>query len=288
MIKRIVLIVFVFAVIGIVNSWVPIDIRTVPRANDKDTIDVVYLQAPLLKWKFGDILADFHLFHTAVGFKHREKNFDWTVEYDAVPDLFGAVLPIIVNETLIWKNDGAAIVYGSINSTYWSSSNKVLTQINGTIYNSMLEWMLTVNSTLPYYNLFNVMHKWTIDKNSYYLQSNTCADFQLLVFDFLATLGADFKGPVMKDDVNLYTTDRPRLVSFEENKGEILAFYELLTAKFSKMEHLHIAEIIEEIYQLVRGEVYLYYNQSYYLCKLHWPNIDWKYYARPIRPLTMV
>jgi hypothetical protein len=236
-------------------------------------------------------LAHFNLFHAAVGFRNTRTNDQWTVEYDAVPDLFGALIPTINNNTLEWENQGGAIVYHSINTTYWSSTNEVVAQINGTIHNVVLKWLYNANVTHPVYNMFNVMNQWSTDRSTYYLQSQTCADFQFEVFDYLAYLGTKFYAdkPLKKDDVNLYAKEKPELVVFEKGSKHyelILAFYELVTVKFKKMEHLSVLEVIHEIFDLLQGDIYLHHDNDYYLVKLHWPEFNWKYFHRPVVPVN--
>jgi len=274
--------------IWMVQAWTAMDIRTIPRTQPNDTILVYQLQAPLLKWKLGDILGKLHLFHTALGFRVQETGYEWTVEYDA-NDFFATVVPEFTTTALSseeesedalngtelkWNNFGHAFAYESINSTYYDYK-QLITKVNGTVHNQWIQWLAGANETFPVYNMFNVLNTYNADKSSYYLPSFTCYDFFEEAVRELVRLTGVSSIAIKRNDVNLYAREAPTIV--EEVNDKIIAFYMMVTAKFNKMKELQLHEIIAELMHLIHDEIYLHHNQDYFRVKLHWPEFNWKY-----------
>jgi hypothetical protein len=262
------------------RGWEPIDIDDIPKAQPNDRILVLQLEAPLFFAQFGTLLAKFNLFHSGVGFVNLNSKYNWTVEYDALPTFYDSVMPKINRTggqtTLEWTNYGGAIMYGEINSTYWNKQ-VVVTEINGTLHNSFIEWLRPANFTWPKYNLFNVMERWASDAQQRHVfkPGFTCMDFQWACFGALHELGAEFPSTltVKRNYMNVYTGVEPVRVDFNDPKHtkRILDQYEFMELKFKQMK---LIDIIIAALDLIAGELYLRFDNEYYLVRTHSPHFN--------------
>lgn len=326
------------------GAWTPLDPRDIPLAEPNGQVIVYQLQAPLLKWKLGDILARINLFHTALAFHVVDTGREWSVEYNAY-DLFGTLVPefdeqvlelILQQQTedgdhlmttrrgelhptvldkvkrmmrekshqstndmttdhnnevnsasnnssdggdlsLKWNNEGATLLFSSINSTYYNDK-KQIALIDGATYNTWIQqWLSPSNESFPIYNMFNVMHRYSEEKSTFYIPSFTCYDFlEQAVRELIRLSNGQLTAVTIKrNDINLYASEQPTLIS--EVDDRVLAFYVLVTAQFHKMRELSLTEIVAEIYHLVHGTIYLHHNREYYKIQLHSPDLNWKY-----------
>jgi len=266
------------------GAWIPVNWTDLPQAAPEDQILVQYLVAPLLEADLGNLLADFHLYHGAVGFTNMKTGFSVTVNYDA-DDIFRSCLfPEIVTlangtRDLVWINEGSNFVYLGINETYWTQYHHVGT-INGTGYNAFFSgYNAQVNLSHPYYAQFTVQDHWN---GTVYLPSFDCFDFAWEAMQHLADLGMQINSSIKtlnRDVCSWYTKTVPIKVTvlYEHDpiyRERIVHFYELIQAN---VKDLGLLELILTIIEVADGEFFYRAGPDYYLMELHWPilGMDW-------------
>lgn len=194
-------------------AWDPIPLSAIPKAQKSDSFDVFYLEAPLWKWKYGDMFEQYNMFHGALGIVNKKTNVSFTLNYDAMTGMEAAILPnvtVVGNKTeIVWLNFGGLFVYWDIYPTYWTSGKKLMTTINGDIFNEFVwGYLASVNSTHKRYYLWNV---WDEPGGNEFIDAYDCVVFVWEAFEALHTLGAklDHSQGARRNEPSLYSAKQP-------------------------------------------------------------------------------
>jgi len=253
------------------GPWVPIDIKTIPKAEPGDTINVIYVVAPLLECQYGDDARAIDSFHGGLAFTNKRTKYTFTANYDASPSFIGAIIPTIVksaNKTsLKWENYGKLFLYNGLNATYWDESIEVVATMNGVVFNNFVNWMGTVNATYPYYNIWSV---WTNWPGNVLLPNYECFAWVWTAFGEMKKLGAIFDSKVQPKQsfIALYSMSTPKPVdeTQPEVMDKLITFYETLEANISNLGFLQFLAELWEV--LVDGEFYVRKDNKYYHVQL--------------------
>jgi len=258
--------------------WTPINWQTLPKANPGDFVEVIYLVAPLLEDKYGNLLRPLKAYHGAIAFNNLNNNMSITLNYDADDIMRAALFPDIKSypngtTEMYWDNFGANFVYMGINETYWDVYNEVIGVMSGDMYNSfMAGWNANVNNTYLYYDMFTLMNHFD---GTTYFSSWTCFDYVFAAFDQLYDLGAkyDYSKTVQRDLSNIYTSTIPenvtaRYYSDPTVHGEIVDMYELIEMNAQNMT---IVELFIAIIELLEGNFYVRESTDYWRLTLTVP-----------------
>lgn len=126
----------------------------------------------------------------------------FTLNYDAIPGMEVAILPkvtVVGNKTeIVWLNFGKSslscyshslgglFVYWDIYPTYWTSGKKLMTTINGDIFNEFVWGYLdSVNATHKRYYLWNV---WDEPGGTEFIDAYDCVVFVWEAFEALHSI----------------------------------------------------------------------------------------------------
>ncbi|KYR02080.1 hypothetical protein DLAC_00881 [Tieghemostelium lacteum] len=248
-----------------------------------ESIDVYYLIAPLMKSKYGYLLANFNAFHAGLGFITKSTNEEYTVDFIAYPTITASIFPQIVNNTdsaastsaeeplpdLVWNTIGMVQYQEQIDGTYWTSREKMYT-ITGQQFKEYLCWLPIYNQSFPYYNLFDVQDT---DTGDIFIPSSTCYDFVWSSFTALYALGGQLltSTPPNRDYVTLMVTTEPNIVDHPmepDHWKQITQFYSA------------IAYNPNESFQNYIGNLTILLNGTFFL------HIDGKYYNLTMAPLN--
>ncbi|EFA79252.1 hypothetical protein PPL_07670 [Heterostelium album PN500] len=232
---------------------------------DED-IEVYYVEAPLLKAMFGDLLENFKAFHSGVYFYATESKESFTLDYVASPSILGAVFPQ-VNETtqdIIWMSNGIVQFNTDFNQSYWSSGQQYIMTVNGETFAKYLCWAELYNQTNPFYNLFEVRDNVTLEL---YLSSSICNDFVWATFEALYNLGGEIPEatttPPSRDFITLYVTKEPYAITDPEDPAtwdQLMSFYE----KMQLQPNETAIQFVSSLVQAFSGNFYYYRSQVYY------------------------
>lgn len=125
-------------------------IKTQAFKNPNNQILLYYSQ-----WSLSYIFALLlqHIMHDALGISNLNTGMNYTMEWYELFQLFNCTFPHVVNDSLLWCNQGAACIYGGIEDRLWKE--------NGT-----LQLVATTNgdsSSFPYHKKgFNAEKLYTI------------------------------------------------------------------------------------------------------------------------------
>eukprot|EP00033_Pygsuia_biforma_P000391 GCRY01000468.1.p1 GENE.GCRY01000468.1~~GCRY01000468.1.p1 ORF type:complete len:305 (+),score=49.22 GCRY01000468.1:158-1072(+) len=258
----------------------------IPQINEDDIFEVAILNAPVFEERFGKLLGQFHLFHTGVGFRNLNNGLNYSVEFDAVFDVFESTFPVVTldenkNETLLWCNDGAFCFFDFLNESYWESVDVAVGTITGTIFKQFLHYVASKNETDMRYQAFNLLSHWGGVDSPMFFVSQTCFDHAWDLFSVLEILGAKFRPNIRvgRDYLNMFT-DHFTLVDFNDSveRHNILGFFKDLRALFT----LPKQEFFKEFEKLLQFPMYYYIDDQYYKVKLVPPFFDYEYAPCPI------
>eukprot|EP01133_Synstelium_polycarpum_P010878 gene10878-12674_t len=254
--------------------------------NELNVLDVYYLQAPIFEGVYGDLFGELGGYHAAIGFYDITSGLNYTAEYDAFFEVANGTFPNIIENNgtkdILWCNKGILCSFPAINNTYWdpkffsSASKTYMTTINGTVFNNFNQWMVGYNDTNPNYQTFDL---WNNFGESLFIQSNTCDDFAVAGFDYLASQGAFFDCDIVfkRDYINLYT-EKPIPVDYETEKDHIIKYY----SAFNIHKGESILEIIENLFSIVGLKKYVYIQGNYYQLNMNFPFVDIRYEYAPL------
>ncbi|GAM24963.1 hypothetical protein SAMD00019534_081380, partial [Acytostelium subglobosum LB1] len=247
-----------------------------------NVVKVYYMQAPIFEAMYGNLFGELGGFHSALGFFDQTTGMNYTAEYDAYYEVLNGSFPNIVEvngtKELLWCNKGTLCTFPSVNLTYWdpsifpSASLTYLSTINGATFNKFSQWMLSYNDTNPNYQTWDV---WDSFGDNLYLQSSTCDDFVVAGVEYLYSLGSTFECDTVfkRDYINIYSS-KPVMISFKEEKEDILKFFEVF--HFTKGESF--IDVIKQVMSIFDLKKYFYDDKgNYYRLDLNFPYVDIKY-----------
>jgi len=277
------------------SDWEPRSIDDLPALDPMESSDhalVFLLQAPLLKWKLGDVLSQLNMTHGAIGVQtfsrtNQSNNLFFSVEYDGIPEMFSSVFPTIVNgTTLQWHNFGGSMLYFPVNVTYYSTGVTLLGQLSAAQYNRFVnEYIANINATRPYYQMMSVVDAASGEE---YLPSFDCFDLVYDALDWLlheVHMKLDPDVQVWKCWTNLITGQEPmRIDDVDEYYEDILQFYQLIEFKFKDLSLLDALVQLRDL--VIEKYMYLRVKNSYYKLKLAAPYGELRYEQVPIHRLV--
>ncbi|EGG24057.1 hypothetical protein DFA_06195 [Cavenderia fasciculata] len=266
------------------------DCPTVPapfdNVNSNDVIEVYYLQAPIFEGLYGDFGGKLGGYHSALGFYDLTTGINYTAEYDAYYEVANGTFPNIMNingtDEVVWCNAGILCAFPWINATYWDSkhfstaSRTYMTTINGSVFNQFIPWSISYNNSNPIYQTWDV---WNSYGQDLYVPSNTCDDFAVAAFNFLYSRGSTYDCNIVlkRDYINLFS-EKPVPVDYEENKDEIIRFYQA----FNVQKGESFLTILENLLSIVGLPKFIYIQEQYLQLSLNFPFADLKYDFAPL------
>jgi hypothetical protein len=271
---------------GDCGPWIPLDIDSLPPAQQEDIIDVQYLVAPLLECSYGDEASYIDAYHAGLSFRNRHSGYTITINFDASPSFQLAVIPHIVtypNGTvdLIWENYGKVFIYAGQNDTYWETVYPIAT-MNGTSYNLFMKWLHSANDSYPYYNLWSV---WTDWPGKVLLSNYECFAFVWTSLGTLKQAGGSYLPNVSPKQsfISLYSSSTPVKVNLTDPaaKAALVDFYQTLEAKINNLGIIGFLKGLWDI--VVDGEFYVRKDNDYYYVILdNFPYFDIHYVEIPL------
>jgi len=244
--------------------------RTLYRPSD-DAIEVFFLRAPLLETMLGSTLQDIGGFHSAVGMRSSKDGSLWSFEYDA-KEFTGALLPKIVNGTLVWYT-GAEVCYeGHLEAdlrrrTYWTMSTLV-SRITGKQYNALVDHILGFGKDIPSYQALNVFDV-SVDPPVLRNQSSTCSDFVWNVLGHLKhNIGADLD-PVVAPRTSSFAllADAKQKSIVTGLSSEVVDFYRAIddVTRDISARKLHFGDIMRAVREIDARIFYVYLGNDMYM-----------------------
>jgi hypothetical protein len=269
--------------------WNPISLDSVPKANPGDWIDVLYLEAPLWEWEYGNLFELFNMYHGAIGLVNRRTNYSITINFDGVPGMMSAVMPTIINGSdgsiqLEWQNGGAVFIYEDVYYDYWDANISVLSTISGDVFNGlMFEYVASVNETHPHYYLWNVFNHWG---GKTYIDAYDCVAFVWEALQYLYEQGAElnyYQNP-KRNFASLFTSQPPLLIN--TTTGSVVPIQEVIDFFLDLDEIVKTPSKLDAWEKwgllLLEGNFFIYYEQQYYKLSLQYPFFSNKYAPYPL------
>lgn len=206
----------------------PFTNKVVPRADPRDEIRVLYLEAPLFKLHLGDVLEKVNLFHVGLGFENMRSGENWTVDYIATVSVIDSVFPRSMGDrdmNFTWQDGGHVVFADGIDEEYWTRFTDLYT-ISGDVFNRFFCWAPTYNASEPNYLLFSIFSDSVpIDEQVHkpIKSGHTCIDFvwtSLRVLHNLGGVKTRESNVLERDLMYLVTNSRPELVD-QGNEQEV-------------------------------------------------------------------
>jgi hypothetical protein len=240
-----------------------------------------------MEWEFHDLFTFFNLYHAALGIRNLNTGFEFTINYDALTNVWADFLPEVKplangSAIITWHNKGGALLYKDIYRDYWHTAYIVVAHSTGAQFTEWLtDYLAFVNASHPWYNLFNVYRKFP---DEVFVKSFTCMDF---VWEALAALlrfgGYLNKSALIKANyVNFYTESSPLRVDYWNDVSErekVDAFFQLLEAKWQLLSYV---ELLVTLLELFEGVVYIRHQEHYLKLFLTSPYFDIKWVQRDL------
>jgi len=257
---------------GNCGPWVAIDWQTLEKPAPTDSIEIIYVAAPLLECSYENDFAPLGAYHGGLAFRNQRTSFTFTLNYDAYPSFTGAIIPTIVelkNKTeLQWYNTGRVFVYMGLNTTYWERVLNVGT-MTGAQMTQFIQWVGTTNNdTYVYYNLWTVYTSWP---GKLLLAPFECFAYVWDCFAKITSLGGHFYPGISPrmSLITLYSSTVPKLVDVNDSAEwlQIVDFYTTLEGKYQEEGPVAFFQTLWEV--MVDGYFYVRADEDYYFIELH-------------------
>jgi len=273
------------------GPWIAVNVSSLTPADPDDIVTMYYLLAPLLECQYGNEFVVFNAYHGGIGFNTSQTSV--TVNFEAYPNFTGAILPTIIrypNKTidLLWENNGRVFVYEGINSTYWTIIQEV-GYLTGEQYNTLLEWVGTINSTSPWYDLWSVYDEWP---GTPFIKSQDCFSFVWELWNKTLDLGGTLT--VTEDTRSLITAFSRKApakvdMSSSSQRDSVVKFYEALETKIKDLGLQAFLEAVADI--IIKDQFYVRSDADYYKIDTYFPylSVHWENFPLPnyIPPTTL-
>jgi len=250
-------------------------------------LQVWYLEAPVFEGYFGPLFGYLDMFHSAFGILDLTTGINYTVEYDAMQEVPNATFPFVFtypngSEYLQWFNGGGICVSQGVNDTYYNHKKTLISVINGTQFNSFINWLPSDNNTYNHYETWCVYNKWDGTDSKAFIASSTCVDFNWRGFGKLYELGAKFNYDThpRRDFINLYAGGIKEVNYWDPLwNTKIIKFYKDLYVYSAKSISEMILWLIEDIFD----DKFVYSGGKYYLLDpFHYPFLGVEYRYDPL------
>ncbi|KAJ5070846.1 ceroid-lipofuscinosis neuronal 5 [Anaeramoeba ignava] len=253
----------------------------VPIFEANQTIEMYFLQAPLLKPELNNTLAGLSLYHTAIGILEVKSNEQYFIEFDAISNFVNAVFPNLVNTTnstkIIWC-DTAHVCFSKAKifppESYFTNST-LIGKMNGKIFNDFMNWVFDYNTSVTSYQLFYAMELWPQQEYTPYIASQACYNFVWDSLYALNQLGAFFLPDLkLRHDFAILHTKPPVVVNPKDPQihQEIVDFYTWFDWRNKTFE-----QIIKDIIFFIEDPKFLYVNGDYFLIEMVVPFVSAHY-----------
>eukprot|EP00440_Ansanella_granifera_P058668 gb/GFBE01063586.1/.p1 GENE.gb/GFBE01063586.1/~~gb/GFBE01063586.1/.p1 ORF type:complete len:323 (+),score=83.79 gb/GFBE01063586.1/:1-969(+) len=176
-------------------GWCATGIRQPDFSDDGDvaSIDVIVAQSPLFASNpsIGKKLGYVNLYHTALVLVQRVQGEvkNWTVEFDSVTNVLGAVLPGVDGDNLTWDNDARYCVTEGVlwGEAHWSKTFEVAMRLTAKQATRVFtEFVLPTNSSAPHmkplYQLWKVVDR--SGEEQTLIKDITCGDGTNWILNF--------------------------------------------------------------------------------------------------------
>lgn len=258
--------------------------NVMPQFEDDDEIEIYALKKPVWEFKFGDLLGKFHIMHDALGFRDVKTGLNYTMEWYELFQLMNCTFAHVRNDTIQWCNQGAVCIYPGIEDKLWIENGTLvkIATVSGKIFNKFSDWVMWDNRTGLFYETWTVKEKASPDGKTWF-DPFDCASWVIRALAEFGLLGAKFNQSVHLNytKINLYSEEPIYLGSTDEifniqaNDSmktiakNIYNFYKKFQSqKTSIALALEILQDLVDIY-VNHDPFYLYYNDAYWLLKLH-------------------
>ena len=249
--------------------------------------DLFYVEAPLSVPNHL-VSRGVQAYHAGIAM-HNSNGTSLAFEYDAANGVDKAVVPLMVNNTLVWHNEG--VVVSDWNRSYWKRASLQARLSDATVH-ELLAYIHQYNVSIPrqgagrgapYYQPFQVVNATTGDIR---VRSMTCGDFGLDLLAYAAKLGVSIAPllPTRKTVPLLYSTvpleivadDDPALLEFWSTANKIVRMANVTSA----MEAA--AVLVGDVKR--RQVAYMRLNGSNMRVKLAPPYCSWEYQEVQMNP----
>jgi len=154
-------------------GWCDTGIALPNFVNDADhaSVDVIVAQSPLFASnpKIGKKLGWFNLYHTALVLSQRipgQEARNWTVEFDSVTNVLGAVLPQVNGTELAWNNDARFCITEGVlwGEAHWSKKFEVAMRVTASQARKVVkDFLLPLNRSThhqkPLYQVWKIVKR---------------------------------------------------------------------------------------------------------------------------------
>ncbi|KAL6064448.1 hypothetical protein QOT17_010844 [Balamuthia mandrillaris] len=253
--------------------------------------EIHYLEAPLFKAKFGDLLASADAFHGGLSFVNREDPSDlFELEFMADISVLGALMPQVVlkeesTPELYWANSASAHIVPKLAEDYWTKS-QVIGTAKGEQLNELFKWVHQYNKENGFYALWQFHSHPTAPP---FHNSHNCYDWVHKALEQLQRLGAEFdsKAEVKRNLISLYTKE-PVEVDYNDpaKRLELLQFFgrfkQLLDLKDKPHEEIDPVLVTKLLQENFEEGIYVYHRDTYYFLELVPPFLSLVYAPHPL------
>lgn len=244
-----------------------------PDFGPNDRLDILWMEAPLMEYVFGNFFGTLHMKHIALGFVlQSDPSINFTVAYVAGDGFIDAWLPIVNSSgsgdlsDVLWCNVGTVcteegIDMNTFNNQIYSTANMTLVgSVSGTGFTNWYQnWLLPQQENTEDYDLFAVASV----EGQKYLEEFTCQNFAENSLKELSENGATFDcGTTLVQVTPAYlSTFKPIPAT---NVQDIIAYFALWpepqdAATITVLELFEIVGAIENY-----PHHYIYNHNSYY------------------------
>jgi hypothetical protein len=273
------------------GSWIPLDPKTVPKANPKDTIIVYNLVCALLECQFDSAMTYLNGYHGGIGFHNVNSNNSVSINFDAVPTFSGSILPDMVylpngDVELVWSNYGNVFIYQGINMTFWSYGTQAVANVSGTVFNSVIDWFVKYNSTDQFYDVWSVYTHYPLQPwDRSWIQARECFSFVWETFAYMSSLGVKFDVKSGRQSIiTLLSPTAPIKLNMNNpaEKAMVVAFYQYLIDQLNKFGVASLLAVLREL--LLEERMIIRSYGEYYLVQPWAPFIDTVFPSFPFPP----
>lgn len=270
----------------------------VPSFKDDDTLEVFSMKKPVWQFVTGDLLANFGIWHDAIGFRSKDTGMNFTVEWYELFELMNSTFPHIVEgrSSPVWCNQGAACLYDGIVDRIWLDNGTIVkvAEISGKQFSEWTKWLKQDNDTGPYYETWRVAEGAQEGAQEWF-EPFDCASFILRSFKYMKTIGVQFDQSVKLNYTfsTLYSA-QPVFLGNEADifgpKANNQSLAKTLMTWYSDFQPYHkdltdwISSVIDIFADFeIKREFYIYYNKAYWFLSLKDPilRISYEYVPLP-------
>ncbi|XP_023684748.2 bis(monoacylglycero)phosphate synthase CLN5 [Paramormyrops kingsleyae] len=267
----------------------------IPPMRDSDIIDIFRLQAPVWEFKYGDLLGKISIMHDAIGFRSRDTEKNYTMEWYELFQLGNCTFPHIRPELSapFWCNQGAACFFQGIDDLHWTQNGTMekVGQMSGGQFNDMAEWVKKDNNTGIFYETWTVQAEPSSNATVWF-ESYDCSQFVHRTYRKLAQMGVKLSSATQTNYTKIFLySGEPTFLGndstiFGNSSREGLAanireFYYFFRPHQSLKEFiLSFFELVEKV--LLEKTFYLFYNFEYWYLPMKPPYIHITYEEVPL------